>query len=95
LVAIPIVGELFGPESSRAYLAAFRDRYGATDTRYFDVHMASDEEHGDSGRLMLEGLARTEAARAEINEVVDVALDAFWGFYDSIYLYATTPTYPL
>lgn len=73
------------PKLAHAKIDGLKARYGIDDARtlaFFQVHGEIDVAHAASERAILE--ASEEEEHAEVEAAVDRALDAWWGFLDSV-----------
>jgi pyrroloquinoline-quinone synthase len=75
------------PEVATEKINGLRDRYGIEDPRtlaFFTVHSTLDLEHSAHER---DAIARTTVDEADADAALDAtsrALDAWWGFLDSV-----------
>jgi pyrroloquinoline-quinone synthase len=73
------------PDVARAKIDGLRDHYGVTDertTRFWTVHEKLDVEHSGAERELLTEMGRDDPEAAV--SATDEALEAWWGFLDSV-----------
>lgn len=75
------------PEHFRRASNALNKHYGVSGEglRFFNLHIASDEEHGDVGRQIVEKYGSSLEMQEKVWTAVRDGLNAWWLFHDGVY----------